>query len=529
MRTLLLTLGVICVNIVIYTTGAVQYYFTVSHLYYGVMLSAAIYGDLRNQNLLLGLTTVANWVYALQNPLQIESFAVAFLYPVIAFIFVRTIRQLRIQRLDRAKEVDRVSSEKTTLEKQVRDLSIIFEVSQAANAALELEELFHRIIEILSERLGIYRGALKIYEDDELVTSVEVNLGLTAAEQKRGTDNQIEEIEKQVLAEGEAVGVPQYRIPRPYVKLFPPEMVESKDTIAFWVLPVFVEERVIGTLTIDKAKDELSAAEDEQVLTIIASIIAQRVKIKQTIEALVYSERLAALGKLVTTIAHEVRNPLGSIRLATQLLSEPDDRFAPLPKDERSEINEYTQIIIKEVDRLNRSIEQLLAFGKPAISDTELCKINQLLENCLATYQPELDRNDIEVVRDYAECLSVNINQDGMTQVIFNLFSNAIEAMESGGTLTIKTYTENKGKTVNIRIQDTGPGILPNEISHLFDAFYTTKQKGTGLGLYISQKILGLHGGSIEVDKNLSTGTAFMLTLPCTVSAEIQYTDQMET
>ncbi len=518
MRTLLLALGVLSVNIAIYATGAHQYYFIVSHLYYGVMLLAAIYGNLRNQNVLLGLTTVANWVYALQNPLQIESFAVAFFYPLIAFVFVRTIRQLRIQRLDRAKEVDRVSSEKTTLEKRVRDLSIVFEVSQAANAALELEELFHRIIEILSERLGIYRGALKIYEDDELVTSVEVNLGLTAAEQKRGTDDQIEEIEKQVLAEGEAVGVPQYRIPRPSVKLFPPEMVESKDTIGFWVLPVFVEERVIGTLTIDKAKDELSAAEDEQVLTIIASIIAQRVKIKQTIEALVQSERLAALGKLVTTIAHEVRNPLGSIRLATQLLSEPDDRFAPLPKEERTEIDEYTTIIIKEVDRLNRSIEQLLAFGKPAISDTERCKIDQLLDNCIATYQPELDRNGIEVVRDYAECPYVNINQDGITQVIFNLFSNAIEAMESGGRLTIKTYTEDEPKTLNIRIQDTGPGISTNEIPHLFDAFYTTKQKGTGLGLYISQKILGLHGGSIEVDKNLSTGTAFILTLPCNLT-----------
>ena len=108
----------------------------------------------------------------------------------------------------------------------------------------------------------------------------------------------------------------------------------------------------------------------------------------------------------------------------------------------------------------------------------------------------------------------MKINQDGITQVIFNLFSNAIEAMETGGTLTVNTYTQEKTETVNIRIQDTGQGISPNEIPYLFDAFYTTKQKGTGLGLYISQKILALHEGSVKVDASLNTGTAFIIGLP---------------
>ena len=517
MKTIFLALGVLCANIVVYVSGAHQYYFTVSHLYYGVILLAAIYERTRNQNILLVLTTIANWVYALQHPKQIESFVVAFLYPLVAYVFVRTIRQLRIQRLNRVKEIDRVSSEKSTLEKRVRDLSIVFEVSQAANAALELEELFHRIIEILSERLGIYRGTLNLYENGQVVKTVKAVLGLTEAEQKRGTDHQIEEFEREVLADGKAKGVPRTRIPRPSVKLFPPNLVESKDNIAFWVLPVFIEEKVIGTLIIDKAKDELSAAEDEQVLTIIASIIAQRVKIKQTIDALVQSERLAALGKLVTTIAHEVRNPLGSIRLATQLLSEPTDRFAPLPKEEQTEIDEYTSIIIKEVDRLNRSIEQLLAFGKPAIADAEQCDIHKLLNNSLATYQPEFDRYNIKVVKEFAECPSVYINQDGITQVVLNLFSNAIEAMDSGGTLTIQTYTQAETDKVYIRFQDTGPGIPSSDVPNLFDAFYTTKQKGTGLGLYISQKILALHEGNVEVDANLKTGAAFIISLPSTM------------
>ena len=517
MKTLFLSLGVLFINIIVYVVSGVhQYYPIFSHLYYGVMLLAAIYEKPRNQNILLGLTTTANWVYVLRDPIQIQSIAIAFLYPIIALILVRTIRQLQIQRINRAIEMDRISIAKTTLEKRVRNLSVVSEVSQAANAALELEELFHRTIEILSQHLGIYRGTLNLYENGHIIQPIEVNLGLTAAELKRGTDHQIEEIEKKVLADGISRGVPHQRIPQPYVKLLPPEEVESKDNIDFWCLPVIIEDQIIGTLRIDKAKDELTAAEDLHVLEIIAAIIAQRVKIKQTIDALVQSERLAALGKLVTTIAHEVRNPLGSIRLATQLLSESDDRFQPLSNEEKAEIDEYTSIIIKEVDRLNRSIEQLLAFGKPAIADAEQCNIHELLDNCLATYQPELDRCEIEVIRDYAECPFVNVNQDGMTQVILNLFSNAIEAMEAGGTLTIKTYFNEKTETTNIRIQDTGPGISVSDVQNLFDAFYTTKQKGTGLGLYISQKILAEHGGCIEVDADLSTGTAFIISLPIT-------------
>ena len=112
------------------------------------------------------------------------------------------------------------------------------------------------------------------------------------------------------------------------------------------------------------------------------------------------------------------------------------------------------------------------------------------------------------------KCPSVYLNKDGITQVIFNLFSNAIEAMETGGRLTIKTYTEKEAKTVFIRIQDTGQGVSQTDIPNLFDAFYTTKQKGTGLGLYISRKILAEHKGNIEVDASLSTGTAFIISLP---------------
>ena len=500
-----------------------EYYSVASHCYYGVMILSVIYTRPRGQNVLFGMTTVANWVYVFRYPTQAESIIVALLYPFLVFGIIRIIRQFQTQRRSGAEEIEEINSVNANLEKQIRDISTLFEVSQAANANLELEGLFQRIIEILSKRLGIYRGALHLYEDGKVVTAVEAVLGLTPAEMKRGTDDQIEDIQKQVLASGKAIGVPQTRSPRSYVKLFELERVESKDAIAFWCIPVIIEEQVIGTLTIDKASDEFSPEDDKRLLTIIASTIAQRVKIQQTIDALVESERMATLGRLVRTIAHEVRNPLGSIRLGTQLLQHADAAetgtqvgiYPDKVQLSQNEVNEYTAIIIKEVDRLNRFIEQLLAFSKPAMQAAKQTDIHLLLGNSLAICRPELEHYAITIVTQYdSDCPQVDLNEDGITQVLLNLFYNAIEAMGTEGTLTIQTEYLPEDGVVRMRIQDEGPGILPENIPMLFDPFYTTKQKGTGLGLYISQKILAEHQGSIEVDANLEVGTAFIISLP---------------
>ena len=522
MLTFFLALLVLLVNISTHLFQMQEYYPALSHCYYGVMVLSVLYVKPRGQNILFAITAVANWIYVFRYPNQIESIIIALLYPFVVFGVIRIIRHFQTQRLSGAEEIEEIHSVNTNLEKQVRDISTLFEVSKAANANLELKGLFQRIIEILSERLGIYRGALHLYENGKVVTSVETVLGLTPAEMKRGTDDQMEDIQKQVLASGKAIGVPQTRRPRSYVKLFEPERVESKDIIAFWCIPIIVEEHVIGTLTIDKASDEFSAADDRRLLTIIASTIAQRVKIQQTIDALVESERMATLGRLVRTIAHEVRNPLGSIRLGTQLLQDTETEaeaqveIAPNKVQlSQKEIKEYTAIIIKEVDRLNRFIEQLLAFSKPAMQLAKQTDIHQLLDNGLAICRPELEHQAITVVTQYdSNCPQININEDGITQVLLNLFYNAIEAMDTGGTLTIQTEYNPETKIVCVRLQDDGPGIPDDDIPMLFDPFYTTKQKGTGLGLYISQKILAEHRGRIEVDPSSEVGTAFIVSLP---------------
>ncbi len=517
MTTILLSFLVVLINFFIYGSHHPQSYDIATHLYYGVMILAGIYDGRRGQRVLLGLTTFANWLYVAryynQTQLALVATVVATLYPFIAYFIVRTIRLLKAQRSTTEKQLQQIDRANIDLETRVRDLSTLFDVSEAANADLDLDGLFQRIIKILSERMGVYRGTMRIWKDGRLMKTVQAVFGLTEAEIKRGTDSQIDDIQRKVLQSRQAIGVPHTRIPLQQISLPEAKSIQSKDAIAFWCIPLIVDEQVVGTLTIDKASDQFSTKDDLRILTIIASIVAQRVKIQQMIDSLVQSERLATLGKLATTVAHEVRNPLGGIRGAAQLLQ--------LEGESGPETQEYTAVIIKEVDRLNRVIEQLLAFGKPHSANFKSHEIHELIENSLAICRSDLDRNGVHIERIYDEsCPSVVLDADGMTQVLLNLFHNAIESMEVGGVLTAQTEYDSENRTVHIRVQDTGRGISPDVASRLFDPFYTTKQKGTGLGLFISRKIIEEHDGTIDVDREQSQGTAFVITLPVKSSTD---------
>ena len=507
MLTFFLILVVLLINLFVYGLDSPQNYGVASHLYYGVIILAGIYDNRRGQYLLLACTTLANWIHAALYYEQIHLGVVAILYPLIAYFIVRTIQLFQAQRATTEAQLQQIDQSNTDLEKRVRDLSTLFEIGDTTDTALELDELFQKIIKTLADRMGVYRGTLRIWEADELVKKVEAVFGLTEAELRRGTDSQIDLIQQQVLQSGQPIGVPHSRTPLDQIEFPDAKSVQSKDPIAFWCVPVVVDEKIVGTLTIDKASDEFSIEDDIRILTIIAAIVAQRVKIQQMIDSLVQSERLATLGKLATTVAHEVRNPLGGIRGAAQLLQ--------LEGESNSEIQEYIQVIIKEVDRLNRVVEQLLVSGNPRTAGVRPSDMGDLIDNSLSICQSELVRDNICVEKYFADdCPPVSMNGDGMTQVLLNLFRNAIESMEDGGILTVRTVYNATDQAVQIYIKDTGRGIPPDVASRLFDPFYTTKQKGTGLGLAISQQIVEEHGGTIEVDVTEPQGAAFIITLP---------------
>lgn len=221
-------------------------------------------------------------------------------------------------------------------------------------------------------------------------------------------------------------------------------------------------------------------------------------------EVLRRSDRLSALGLFTTGVAHEVRNPLTSIKGFAQLLSERKLLLSPGEK--------YIQNIVKETDRLNNLLTDLLAFAKPAPARLELRKPEEILERTLVFLEQRIKEQKIEIQRDYQFQEKMLLDEQKIQQITLNILLNALEAMPQGGTLKLKT--EQEREEVVIRIADSGQGIAEENLSRIFDPFFTTKDQGTGLGLAICHRIVETLGGRIEVTSEFGKGTTASVFLP---------------
>ena len=232
---------------------------------------------------------------------------------------------------------------------------------------------------------------------------------------------------------------------------------------------------------------------------------------KQIEDRLRHSERLAALGRLVAGVAHEVRNPLATIRLRVQMAQ----REARNPR-----VDESCAIALEEIERLNGMVNRLLNFSRPIRFQPEPTNLKELTEQRLNRFLESAQKNRIHIITSYPEDGALlPIDQSKMSQVFDNVIQNAIEAMtESGGTLWVSVTSEVKSASgtdkVRVEFRDTGNGISSGLISRVFDPFFTTKPSGTGLGLSICHEFVRAHGGEIQVESAEGDGTRVRIILP---------------
>lgn len=235
-------------------------------------------------------------------------------------------------------------------------------------------------------------------------------------------------------------------------------------------------------------------------------------EIKQLQAELHRKDRLAAIGQVVAGVAHEIRNPLFGITSVAQILT----REVDLTLAHR----ELVQAMLSETQRLNALIGDLLVFGRPAALERRPTDLHQILEGCFHLYAGEIRERSIELRKVYHSQLpTLLVDQDKLIQVFLNLLKNAIEAISTGGTVTVETRPHrrgeiHKGDDVEVSISDTGCGIPLEDRDRIFDLFFTTKPRGSGLGLPICRRIIEDHGGKIALESRPGQGTTFTITLP---------------
>jgi len=293
---------------------------------------------------------------------------------------------------------------------------------------------------------------------------------------------------------------------------------------AFATVPLWGKGKVIGVILVDNLFNQHAITdEDIRYLTMFASQaglaienallyrnleeVHQELKEAQTF--LVHREKMAALGELSTSIAHEIRNPLVSIGGFARRL----DRTLPADASEKR----YTRTIVKEVERVENILSNVLTYTKEEAICLKMLDLREVIEESLSMISEGLRNGGIQLIKSFSDQIPpVKGDYYQLKQAFFNLVSNAYESMRGEGKLSIRIHPRMKNGTsfVGVEVEDTGGGIDPEALHHIFNPFYTTKDNRLGLGLPIIHKIVTSHQGQIEVNNHPGIGATFILTFP---------------
>lgn len=334
-----------------------------------------------------------------------------------------------------------------------------------------------------------------------------------------------------VMQERQAVLVDDVqRDPRFYDRI---DIVTGLTTKSLLAVPLVYKDDVIGVVEVINKGEEKFNKHDLDMLEALAGAAAIAIEnarlykdlqdrmqtLQETQSQLIQSEKMAALGRLIASIAHEINNPLQSVQTCLALTKE------ELAAEKRQEkLDRYLDIVESEIDRVSGIIRRMRDFYRPAANQgMQPINVHELLEGVLALTNKQLQHSRITIERRWSQHVpKIRANGDHLKQVFLNLVLNAIDAMPEGGTLHLSTgksqiRPDNGQKAipaVRLQFSDTGQGMTQEALDHLFEPFFTTKPHGSGLGLCISYSIIEAHEGQIKVASEMGLGTTLTILLP---------------
>jgi len=411
------------------------------------------------------------------------------------------------------------------------------EVSYAMTSLLSLEKIIDKIIEIVENTMFSSPVSVFIYNQD--LGSYERYF--KKDEVRSSSDTTLEEdniLIQQLNFHGNEIFKEDLIADERYFHNSQRLMLEFERFNASLIIPLFFKKQLIGFIALGDKKSGLSyTSRDVNLLKLMANQsaialenalafklvedYAKRLEktnkeLKDTQAQLVHAEKMSAIGQLAAGVAHEIRNPLNIIEGARYYIS-----TYMMDKENTEVVGEYLDYIKHEIDRTNRLIDSLLKFSKAEPPYFESVSINSVLENVVILVRKQLSDNNINLALSLDEDLpQIMADPNQLWQVFINIILNAVQAMPKGGDFSIKTSTRwdefasGSNDKVYIHFKDTGVGIDKEDITKIFDPFFTKKDMGTGLGLSIAYKIIEKHKGRIIVESEKGSGTTITIELP---------------
>jgi signal transduction histidine kinase len=410
--------------------------------------------------------------------------------------------------------------EKVLFQKRADYRETLLRSSREMVSIIDLENLSNSLVKTVSRALGTETASFYLLDETKGVYNLKANIGQERNGYLQALLSKTDPLIQRLT--GSQEGVVKEELEMAQDKVSGLEVAEKMGELGAEIsVPIISKEKLIGILNLGhKREKEIYSSEDLELLSTLANQAAIALEnarlyenLKQSQDTLRRADRLSSLGLLTAGLAHEIRNPLVAIRTFTQLLPE---------RYNDAEFREGFQgLALKEVDRICGLINDLLSFARPSRPNVAEENMNDVVDGIARILETEAKEKGVEITRDFGLNLPrVWIDREQMKQVFMNLILNAIQAMRGGGSIFISTRLVSReeaghsGQFVQVEVRDTGVGIPAENLDHIFDPFFTSKDEGSGLGLSISHQIVQEHGGYVTVESKVGVGTTFFINLP---------------
>jgi len=403
--------------------------------------------------------------------------------------------------------------------RQVNRLQALNAISAAAVSSLDRDTVLRRVLELTCQALGADEGSILLRDPDTEELVFELGMTDDAHNPQGGRLAPGQGIAGWVAEHGQSVCVNDVRRDSRFCGGV--DALAGFETPSLLGAPLIRRDEISGVIEIVSKRAGGFDDEDLSLLEAVSSIAAAAIENTRLYDELktllrereeahaqsIHTEKMAALGRLAASLAHEINNPLQSVIGCLGLAEE--------GLDEGKDLGRYLEVARQEVRRVARTVAQMRDLYRPALEEREPAEVNALLGQVLELSRKRCQESGVEVVWRPATGLPpLVLAPDQIKQVLLNLLLNALEAMRGGGRLEVSTAYTDQPAGVRIDFTDSGLGIAADVLPHIFEPFYSTKPEGTGLGLSTSHSIVERHGGHIEVDSQVGKGSTFSVWLP---------------